>query len=187
MVPPPSDRTEAIELPAAEGTEAVEGADTVEVPVIKRLALISDTDGGRLDADTTYDRAVGPMQFIPQTWRTYEADANLDDNKDPQNVYDASLASARYLCNATGSMTNEEGERQAYFAYNHDEEYTENVLKSGVRYAKLIDLPDDVNPLSTTSELGVFDPPDLEAPAAPRLMDVIRDLVALRTAGAASQ
>lgn len=182
-VPPPSDRTEAIQLEGAEGVEAVDGAEAVELPVIKRLALISDTDGGRLDADTTYDRAVGPMQFIPQTWRTYEADANLDDIKDPQNVYDASLASARYLCNAAGSMTNEEGERRAYFAYNHDEEYTENVFKAGIRYAKLIDLPDDVNPLSTTSELGVFDPPDLEAPAAPRLMDVIRDLVTLRTTG----
>ena len=32
------------------------------------VASISDTDGGRLDGDTTWDRAVGPMQFIPSTW-----------------------------------------------------------------------------------------------------------------------
>lgn len=33
------------------------------------VALIRDTDGGELDSDRTYDRAVGPMQIIPTTWR----------------------------------------------------------------------------------------------------------------------
>jgi hypothetical protein len=31
---------------------------------------IPDTDGGRLDGDPRWDRAVGPMQFLPSTWRT---------------------------------------------------------------------------------------------------------------------
>jgi len=31
------------------------------------VAEIRDTDGGLLDRDTVYDRAVGPMQFIPGT------------------------------------------------------------------------------------------------------------------------
>ena len=30
---------------------------------------IMDTDGGELDGDPTLDRAMGPMQFIPETWR----------------------------------------------------------------------------------------------------------------------
>ena len=33
-------------------------------------AVIRDTDGGALDLDPTYDRAVGPMQFLPGTWRS---------------------------------------------------------------------------------------------------------------------
>ena len=32
------------------------------------VAKISDTDNGPLDKDTVWDRAVGPMQFIPGTW-----------------------------------------------------------------------------------------------------------------------
>ena len=37
-----------------------------------------DTDGGELDKDTVYDRAVGPMQFIPSTWAVVKVDADGD-------------------------------------------------------------------------------------------------------------
>ncbi len=126
-------------------------------PVIKRLALIEDTDDGRLDDDTTYDRAVGPMQFIPQTWRRYNADGNVDGESDPQNIYDSALAAARYLCAATTTMTTLEGQKLAYFAYNHDIEYTENVLEAGQRYAERITF-DDVDGDELTHELGIADP-----------------------------
>ena len=33
------------------------------------FAAIRDTDGGLFDGDVVWDRAVGPMQFIPGTWR----------------------------------------------------------------------------------------------------------------------
>ena len=39
------------------------------------VAAIPDTDGGRWDGDTTWDRAVGPMQFIPSSWRSGAATA----------------------------------------------------------------------------------------------------------------
>ena len=33
--------------------------------------VVQDTDNGVLDGDQSFDRAVGPMQFLPATWREY--------------------------------------------------------------------------------------------------------------------
>ena len=41
-------------------------------------AAIADTDGGQLDKDPVYDRAVGAMQFIPSTWQVVKVDADGD-------------------------------------------------------------------------------------------------------------
>ncbi|HWM07248.1 MAG TPA: hypothetical protein VNP92_33345, partial [Actinophytocola sp.] len=62
------------------------------------FAAIHDTDAGRLDGDVVWDRAVGPMQFIPGTWAGWQSDGNADGRADPHNVYDASSAAGRYLC-----------------------------------------------------------------------------------------
>ena len=96
------------------------------------------------------------MQFIPQTWNLFEADGNADEVSDPQNIYDASLASARYLCTATKTMTTLEGRQLAYFAYNHDDAYTAAVEESGQRYQTLIELPDDE--YGTALTLGISEP-----------------------------
>ena len=69
--------------------------------------VITDTDGGQYDGDPVYDRAVGPMQFIPSTWRRWAQDGNGDGVKDPNNIYDAADAAAHYLC-ASGSMRTDE-------------------------------------------------------------------------------
>lgn len=164
--------------PAVAGEDGAVAAAPAPVPVIKRLALIRDSDGGRLDGDTTYDRAVGPMQFIPSTWRLYEADGNADDKSDPQNMYDAALASARYLCAATGTMATAEGRKVAYFAYNHDEEYTANVSAAGDRYREAIDIPTEE--FGITSPLGIGDPEpaELRQEAAQKLA-ALKDLPVL--------
>ena len=52
-------------------------------------ARISDTDDGRLDDDTVWDRAVGPFQFIPSSWAIFGQDGNADGIRDPNNVHDA--------------------------------------------------------------------------------------------------
>ncbi|MGZ5405974.1 MAG: lytic murein transglycosylase, partial [Nocardioides sp.] len=59
---------------------------------------ISDTDAGQYDRDTRWDRAVGPMQFIPSTWSVVGVDGDNDGKRNPQDIDDAALASAVYLC-----------------------------------------------------------------------------------------
>ena len=87
------------------------------------FAAIPDTDDGRLDGDTTWDRAVGPMQFIPSTWSTWQSDADDDGNPDPHNVYDASLAAARYLCAANRDLSTPTGLDEAVLSYNRSASY----------------------------------------------------------------
>jgi membrane-bound lytic murein transglycosylase B len=98
------------------------------------VAKIADTDGGLFDGDVTWDRAVGPMQFIPSTWAKWASNANGDDVADPNQIDDAALAAARYLC-ASGSMTSPEGWRAAVFSYNHDNDYVDKVATVANKYA----------------------------------------------------
>ena len=62
------------------------------------FAAIPDTDRGRWDGDTTWDRAVGPMQFIPSTWSGFGVDGDGDGEANPQDVEDAAAGTAAYLC-----------------------------------------------------------------------------------------
>lgn len=101
------------------------------------VAAIPDTDGGRYDGDTVWDRAVGPLQFIPDTWRRWGSDANGDGVADPNQIDDAALAAARYLC-ASGAMTSPEGWRAAIFSYNHLDTYVDDVAAAANRYAAAV-------------------------------------------------
>ena len=99
------------------------------------LQSIPDTDGGALDGDPELDRAVGPMQFIPQTWRQWGADADGDGVADPNNLNDAALTAAHYLCAAHPVMTTATGWRQALFSYNRSQSYANQVLQHAANYA----------------------------------------------------
>ncbi|WP_328592552.1 lytic transglycosylase domain-containing protein [Saccharopolyspora elongata] len=100
------------------------------------VAAIRDTDGGRLDGDRAWDRAVGPMQFIPSTWRSHAADGNGDGTRDPHNVFDASLASGQYLCSGGGNLRDRTQLAAAVFRYNHSESYVRSVLSWADAYAR---------------------------------------------------
>lgn len=120
---------------------AVLGDDGFPTPAIRGPALdgdgvaaIMDTDGGRWDADTVWDRAVGPMQFIPDTWARWGADGNGDGTADPNQIDDAAFATARYLCGAS-AMTDAAAWRAAVFAYNHLDVYVDDVAALANRYA----------------------------------------------------
>jgi hypothetical protein len=89
---------------------------------------IADTDGGALDGDTAYDRAVGPMQFIPSTWSIVGVDSDGDGQRNPQDIDDAALATAVYLCSGKDDLSTDEGRRASVFRYNHSQEYVDLVL-----------------------------------------------------------
>ncbi|WP_040690297.1 lytic murein transglycosylase [Nocardia vinacea] len=91
-------------------------------------AVIVDSDGGALDGLTGYDRAIGPMQFIPQTWQQYAADGNGDGIADPQNLYDATLAAGRYLCEGGLNMRDSDQLTRAILRYNNSMAYAVNVM-----------------------------------------------------------
>lgn len=98
--------------------------------------LIQDTDGGSLDNDGVYDRALGPMQFIPESWRSVEVDADNDGLRDVNDIDDASLAAARYLCAGTRDLTTAPGWREAILSYNRVESYLQAVLTAANDYAE---------------------------------------------------
>jgi membrane-bound lytic murein transglycosylase B len=91
-------------------------------------ARIRDTDLGRLDDDAKFDRAVGPMQFIPSTWAIVGVDADNDGQRNPQDIYDASLGSAVYLCSGPDDLSTDAGQRASVFRYNHSQRYVDLVL-----------------------------------------------------------
>ena len=103
------------------------------------FATVTDTDGGALDGDTLYDRAVGPMQFIPSTWRSSGADGNGDGIADPHNYYDAAVAAARYLCRGARGVPidTEAGMRAAALSYNRSQRYANEVIAAARRYGGL--------------------------------------------------
>ncbi|MGV9726303.1 lytic murein transglycosylase [Streptomyces albogriseolus] len=87
------------------------------------FALIRDTDGGAHDGDTVYDRAVGPMQFLPSTWARWGTDGNGDGRADPNNVFDAALAAGHYLCAGDRDLGRPADLDRAVLSYNHSRSY----------------------------------------------------------------
>lgn len=98
------------------------------------VALIRDTDNGELDGDTVYDRAVGPMQFIPSTWRRLGVDGNGDGRADPDNIFDATLGAAVYLCAGNTNLQDAQQKADAVFRYNRSWEYVRRVLALAAAY-----------------------------------------------------
>jgi membrane-bound lytic murein transglycosylase B len=122
--------------------DSVLGDDGIVAPRIlgprldgTQFARIEDTDGGVMDGDAEFDRAVGPMQFIPSTWARWSSDGSGDGLGDPHNMDDAALAAARYLC-SYGDLRNPDGWRTAVYGYNHDNAYVDRIARVADEYSR---------------------------------------------------
>ena len=124
---------------------------------------IVDTDAGQYDSDTRHDRAVGPMQFIPSTWSVVGVDGDNDGKRNPQDIDDAALATAVYLCSGDDDLSTDQGQRASVYRYNHSNDYVDLVISIMQAY---LDGDYTSVPNGTTSA-GVFLPTTVGATAAP--------------------
>lgn len=125
------------------GGARIDEGGVVDPPVIgvpldgsEGLMEIPDTDGGELDGDDEWDRAVGPMQFIPTTWEQWARDGNLDGQADVHQYDDAALTAAVYLCAAGEDLTTDQGWNDAVTAYNQSVQYAVDVARHAEEYAE---------------------------------------------------
>ncbi|MEO3812142.1 lytic murein transglycosylase [Sphaerisporangium sp. B11E5] len=79
--------------------------------------------------------ALGPMQFMPATWRAYGVDGDGDGKSDIWSPYDAVPGAARYLC-ANGAGRGGDKLRSAVYRYNHSWSYVNKVLGLSQAYAR---------------------------------------------------
>lgn len=120
------------------------GQDGKALPQIIGLRLdgqdgrmrIIDTDRGLLDKDATFDRAIGPMQFIPTTWQEIGADADNDGVKDPHDLDDAALAAGNYLCKGGRNLSIPGDWWNAILSYNDVRRYAQDVYDTANRYGR---------------------------------------------------
>ena len=85
--------------------------------------------------DPTWDHAVGPLQLLPSTWPRWQADGDGAGSENPNDIDDAALGAARYLCGSGADLTGASGWHDAVFSYNHSEQYVADVLGAANRYA----------------------------------------------------
>ena len=141
-------------------------------------ATIRDTDGGTLDGDAAFDRAVGPMQFIPGTWKSFAKDGNNDGVASPHNVFDAAVTAGTYLCAGGGDLSQPAAQRAALLRYNRSDAYGALVLRWAAAYgAGVAVLPDGTGTVPSTTPTPpaqvpapantTLDPAVVEALAAP--------------------
>lgn len=110
--------------------------DIIGIPLdgTNNTQAVPDTDGGELDGDTEWDRAIGPMQFIPGSWARW-GESLEGGTPDPHNVDDAALSAARYLCADSRDLTTAQDWESAILEYNRSSTYVNDVLAYAHAYA----------------------------------------------------
>ncbi|MEU8318187.1 lytic transglycosylase domain-containing protein [Nonomuraea sp. NPDC048881] len=79
--------------------------------------------------------ALGPMQFMPATWKHYGVDGDGDGKADIWSPYDAVPGAANYLC-ANGAGKGGAKLRKSIWFYNHSWDYVDKVMGIAEAYAR---------------------------------------------------
>jgi membrane-bound lytic murein transglycosylase B len=119
--------------------------------------IVQSNVGGRI----SYAQAMGPMQFLPGTWARYGADGDGDGVNDPQNLYDSTLAAARYLCSGGLDLRDPSQVLSAILRYNNSTPYARNVLGWAAAYANgaaPVDLPPVTGPAPPLADMHLENP-----------------------------
>jgi membrane-bound lytic murein transglycosylase B len=122
--------------------------------------IVAGAQAGRV----SYARAMGPMQFLPGTWSRYASDGDGDGKADPQNLFDAALAAARYLCSGNLNLRDPSQVMTAILRYNNSVAYARNVLGWAGAYATgvaPVDLPPITGPTPPMGDAHLDNPEGL--------------------------
>lgn len=76
--------------------------------------------------------ALGPMQFLRSSWDRWGADGDGDGRADADDLFDAALAAARYLCADGSDLRTGTGWTAAVRSYNHSDTYVREVYDHAV-------------------------------------------------------
>jgi membrane-bound lytic murein transglycosylase B len=76
------------------------------------------------------------MQFIPSTWQRYEVDGDQDGQADPNDINDATLTAARYLCAGGKDLATSGGWWSAVLSYNAIQRYAQTVFDTADDYGQ---------------------------------------------------
>ncbi len=151
------------------GGGAVDARGTAVVPIYGPAldgtlpgneVVLQSAGGNRM----SYARAMGPMQFLPGTWARYAVDSKGDGAPDPQNLFDATLAAARYLCSGGLNLRDPSQVTAAILRYNNSVPYAQNVLGWAAAYATgvvPVDLPPIVGPPPPIADVHLEHPEGL--------------------------
>ncbi|GAA1482508.1 lytic murein transglycosylase [Gordonia sinesedis] len=97
---------------------------------------IADTDAGRYDGSSRTDVTMGPMQILPSRWEQFATDADNDGKADPDNIDDATLTAARFLCASGGDLRQSDGWARAVSQFNSTPGFLQKVHAQAAIYGR---------------------------------------------------
>ncbi|KQZ75436.1 hypothetical protein ASD66_03510 [Nocardioides sp. Root151] len=110
------------------------------------LGSFADTDAGTLDRNQRWDAPVGALALMPSTWSTVAVDADGDQRRNPQDIDDAALGAAVFLC-ADGRKLRQPAQlRRALATYHRAPRFVSTVLALQKRYEKQASKVPDYTP-----------------------------------------